>query len=54
LKEFEEHLREAGFSKTQAAAIAGKGLSHLLRQREADDASRDLKLADILSVINPS
>lgn len=42
LPEFEEFLREAGFSKTQAAAIAGKGLSHLLRgepgrQTDADD-----------------
>src|SRR3546814_12928180 len=31
LSEFEDFLREAGFSKTQASAIAGKGLSHLLR-----------------------
>lgn len=31
LPQFEEYLREAGFSKSQAAAIAGKGLSHLLR-----------------------
>lgn len=31
LPEFEEFLREAGFSKTQAAAIAGKGLAPLLR-----------------------
>jgi HK97 family phage prohead protease len=31
LPQFEEFLREAGFSKTQATAIAGKGLSHLLR-----------------------
>lgn len=54
LKEFEEHLREAGFSKTEAAAIAGKGLSHLLRQREADGQNREVKLADILAVINPS
>lgn len=39
LPEFEEFLREAGFSKTQAAAIAGKGLSHLLRGEpgKADD-----------------
>jgi len=54
LKDFEAFLRdEAGFSKTQAAAIAGKGLSHLLRQREADSQNRDLKLADLLAVINP-
>ncbi len=31
LPQFEDYLREAGFSKTQATAIAGKGLSHLLR-----------------------
>jgi len=31
LPEFEAFLREAGFSKSQAAAIAGKGLSHLHR-----------------------
>lgn len=31
LKEFEAFLREAGFSKTQATAIAGRGLAHLLR-----------------------
>jgi len=31
LPDFEEFLREAGFSRTQATAVAGKGLSHLLR-----------------------
>lgn len=31
LKDFEDFLREAGFSKTQAAAIANGGLSKLLR-----------------------
>lgn len=31
LPQFEEFLREAGFSKSQATAIAGKGLSPLLR-----------------------
>lgn len=51
LKEFEEYLREAGFSRTEAAAVAGKGLSHLLRQREADGQNRELKLDDVLSVI---
>ena len=51
LKEFEEYLREAGFSRTEAAAVAGKGLSHLLRQREAEGQSRELKLDDVLSVI---
>lgn len=55
LKDFEAFLRdEAGFSKTQAAAIAGKGLSHLLRQREADSQKCEITMADILAVINPS
>jgi HK97 family phage prohead protease len=41
LPEFEAFLREAGgFSKTQATAIAGKGLSHLLRG-EPGDAPED-------------
>ena len=31
LPDFEKLLREAGFSKTQAAAIANRGLAHLLR-----------------------
>ena len=37
LKEFEEFLREAGFSKTQATAIAGKGLAPLLRGEPGND-----------------
>lgn len=37
LPEFEEFLREAGFSKSQATAIAGKGLSHLLRSESGRD-----------------
>lgn len=37
LKEFEAHLREAGFSKTQAAAIAGKGLAPLLRSESGSN-----------------
>lgn len=40
LPQFEDFLREAGFSNTQAKAIAGKGLSHLL-QREAGSASSE-------------
>lgn len=35
LPDFERFLCEAGFSKTQARAVAGKGLSHLLGQCEA-------------------
>jgi len=47
LKQFEEFLREAGFSNTQAKAIAGHGLSKLIDQREAGggDALGDIKAA---------
>lgn len=37
LPTFERFLREAGFSKTQATAIAGRGLSHLLRSESASE-----------------
>lgn len=39
LREFEEFLREAGFSKSQAAAVAGKGLAPLLRGEPGNDAA---------------
>ncbi len=35
MREFEDYLCEAGFSNTEAKAIAGNGLSKLLAQREA-------------------
>jgi HK97 family phage prohead protease len=45
LSEFEDFLREAGFSKTQSSAIAGHGLRKLLNQRDADsDATKTLQL----------
>lgn len=50
LPEFESFLREAGFSKTQATAIAGKGLAHLHRSESGQSAS-DKNLADILAAI---
>jgi len=37
LPEFEEFLREAGFSKSQATVITGKGLAHLLRSESGGD-----------------
>ena len=37
LPEFEEFLREAGFSKSQATAIAGKGLAPLLRSESGTE-----------------
>lgn len=42
LSQFEELLREAGFSKTQATAIAGKGLSHLLRGEPGRETEADI------------
>lgn len=36
LPEFEKFLRDAGFSKAQATAVAGHGLRKLLDQREAE------------------
>jgi len=39
LKDFEDFLCEAGFSRSQAKAIAGNGLSKLLVQREAEGNS---------------
>lgn len=49
LKEFEGFLREAGFSKTQAAAIASRGLAHVLRSEsgtpDGDQLTADIKAA---------
>lgn len=43
LPEFESLLREAGFSKTQAAVVANRGLSHLLNRGEpGGDGSGEL------------
>lgn len=43
LKDFEDYLREAGFSKTQASFIAGNGLRKLLDRREADGENSGVK-----------
>ena len=45
LPEFEEFLREAGFSKTQATAIASKGLAHLLRSESGNATVDPVELA---------
>lgn len=47
LKEFEQILREAGFSKSQAAVIANRGLSHLLRSESEEKANVDALVAQI-------
>lgn len=41
LPQFEEYLREAGFSKSQATAIAGKGLAPLLRGEPGNEPDAD-------------
>lgn len=43
MKEFEKLLREAGFSKSQAAAIVTRGYAHLLRSESDNDADSDVK-----------
>lgn len=47
LSEFEDFLREAGFSKSQATAIAGKGLAPLLRGEPGSTPA-----ADFMSALN--
>ena len=41
LPDFENFLREAGFSKSQATAIAGKGLKSLLRSESGSETTTD-------------
>lgn len=41
LPDFENFLREAGFSKSQATAIAGKGLAALLRGEPGNEPTAD-------------
>lgn len=53
LPQFEEFLREAGFSKSQATAIAGKGLSHLLRG-EPGSASEEAAFFAALGALPPA
>ncbi|MEO6659439.1 MAG: HK97 family phage prohead protease, partial [Burkholderiaceae bacterium] len=44
LPEFEQLLREAGFSKTQSAVIANRGLKHLLdRSESGSETANDIK-----------
>lgn len=40
IREFEKLLREAGFSKTQAAVVANRGLQHLLRSESEGAAAK--------------
>lgn len=50
LPDFEKLLREAGFSKTQSAVIANRGLAHLLRsESEGENDSESKAAAAILA-----
>lgn len=51
LPEFESILREAGFSKSQAAVIANRGLKHLLDRRESDEAGDLTALKGLSSLL---
>ena len=53
LPEFEKFLRESGFSKTQATAIAGKGLRHLLSESE-DKKLQAKSISTALSILKGS
>ncbi|WP_168378351.1 HK97 family phage prohead protease [Acinetobacter cumulans] len=53
LPEFEKFLRESGFSKTQATAIAGKGLRHLLSESE-DEKLQAKSISNALNILKGS
>lgn len=53
LPEFEKFLRESGFSKSQATAIAGKGLRHLLSESE-DEKFQAKSISSALSILRGS
>ena len=53
LPEFEKFLRESGFSKTQATAIAGKGLRHLLSESE-DERFQAKSISNALNILKGS
>ena len=53
LPEFEKLLRESGFSKSQATAIAGKGLRHLLSESE-DERFQAKSISNALNILKGS
>jgi len=52
LPEFETFLREAGFSKSEAAAIAGKGLAPLLRGEPGNTTDAEEYLAALAAQLS--
>ena len=53
LPEFEKFLRESGFSKSQATAIASKGLRHLLSESE-DEKLQAKSISNALNILKGS
>ncbi|NYT76546.1 HK97 family phage prohead protease [Alcaligenaceae bacterium] len=54
LKEFEQILREAGFSKSQSVIIANRGLKHLLRSESEEVANTSALIDQIKGFKLPS
>ncbi|MCA3205522.1 MAG: HK97 family phage prohead protease, partial [Cupriavidus sp.] len=52
LSDFEGLLREAGFSKSQAAVIANRGLKHLLQSESGSTANDVNRLLDSLKSLS--
>lgn len=52
LPDFEKLLREAGFSKTQSAVIANRGLAHLLRSESEGETQSESKSAELSDLLN--
>lgn len=52
LSEFEQLLREAGFSKSQAAVIANRGLKHLLDRSESGSDAANHELGSLLKQLS--
>lgn len=50
IREFEDFLRDSGFSKAQATAIASKGWAGLQGRRESDDADAEQFLKFLQSI----
>ena len=50
LRQFEDFLRESGFSKSQATVIASRGLGHMLKRSDsAGDTGSAVEVLDLLS-----
>lgn len=52
MPDFEKLLRESGFSKTQAAVIANRGLKHLLRSESDSSSDTAANLAPLIAQAN--